>query len=123
MNAARPAGRKRPGGGGPKRSGPKPKASKRARAKPKGPKPAGAKPQEPGAAFSIALSLFGLPMALAGLLFPLPAGLAAVLTAALALIAARGRKWPFRLALAVLLLGAGGLVGGLAIGLAVTAPA
>ncbi|MDE0148312.1 MAG: hypothetical protein OXM58_08065 [Rhodospirillaceae bacterium] len=75
------------------------------------------------AAFSIALSLFALPMAVAGLMVPLPAGLAAVLMAGIALVAGRGRKWPVRIALAALVLGVCGLIGGLVIGLTVTAPA
>ncbi len=73
-------------------------------------------------AFSVALSLFAVPMALAGLLVPLPAGLAAVLMAAIALIAGRGRKWPGRIALAALVLAVCGLIGGFVIGITVTAP-
>ncbi len=74
------------------------------------------------AAFSIALSCFALPLAVAGLLIPLPAGLAAVLAALIALIAGRGRPWPRRIALVALTLGACGLVGGFVIGITVTAP-
>ncbi len=89
-----------------------------------GPKTARPRARRPGtrAAFSIALSLFALPLAFAGLLVPLPAGLAAVLMAAIALVAGRGRKWPGRIALAALILGCCGLVGGFVIGLTVTAP-
>ena len=88
------------------------------------PKAARPRARRPGtrAAFSIALSLFALPLAFAGLLVPLPAGLAAVLMAGIALVAGRGRKWPGRIALAVLIFGCCGLVGGFVIGLTVTAP-
>ena len=75
------------------------------------------------AAFSLALSLFSLPMAIAGLLFPLPAGLAAVLVALIALIAGRGQKWPGRIALVAILLGVCGLIGGFVVGITVTARA
>ena len=102
----------------------RPAGKKRAR-----PKAAGKRARQPRnrqpvtrAAFSIALSLFALPMAVAGLAIPLPAGLAAVLMAAVALIAGRGRKWPGRIALAALVLGCCGLIGGLVIGMTVTAP-
>jgi len=74
------------------------------------------------AVFSLALSCFALPLAVAGLLIPLPAGLAAVLTALIALIAGRGQPWPRRIALAALGLGVCGLAGGFVIGLTVTAP-
>ena len=105
--SARPAGKKRP----------PPKAARRRAREPR--------KRQSGmrAAFSIALSLFALPMAVAGLMVPLPAGLAAVLMAGIALIAGRGRKWPVRIALAALVLGVCGLIGGLVIGLTVTAPA
>ncbi|MXY38257.1 MAG: hypothetical protein F4160_08765 [Rhodospirillaceae bacterium] len=110
--SARPAGKKRP----------PPKAAR--------PRARNSRAREPlkrqsgtRAAFSIALSLFALPMAVAGLMVPLPAGLAAVLMAGIALIAGRGRKWPVRIALAALVLGVCGLIGGLVIGLTVTAPA
>ena len=110
MSAVRKAGKKRPA-----RSA----ASKRGR-----PGGAGRRDRRPGTrvAFSIALSLFALPLAFAGLLAPLPAGLAAVLMAGIALVAGRGRKWPGRIAFATLILGCCGLVGGLVIGLTVTAP-
>lgn len=110
MSAVRKSGKKRSARGA---------AKKRA-----GPKAARPRARRPGtrAAFSIALSLFALPLAFAGLLVPLPAGLAAVLMAAIALVAGRGRKWPGRIALAALILGCCGLVGGFVIGLTVTAP-
>ena len=105
------------------------KSSKKRSARPAGkkragPKAVGRRAQRPGmrAAFSIALSLWALPLAFAGLAVPLPAGLAAVLMAGIALIAGRGRKWPGRIALAALVLGFCGLIGGLAIGMIVTAP-
>ena len=105
------------------------KSRKKRSARPAGKKRAASKSarrraREPGtrAAFSIALSLFALPMAVAGLMVPLPAGLAAMLTAGIALIAGRGRKWPVRIALAALVLGVCGLIGGLVIGMTVTAP-
>ena len=110
MSAVRKSGKKRSARGA---------AKKRA-----GPKAARPRARQPGtrAAFSVALSLFALPLAFAGLLVPLPAGLAAVLMAAIALVAGRGRKWPGRIALAALILGCCGLVGGFVIGLTVTAP-
>lgn len=110
MSAVRKSGKKRSARGA---------AKKRAR-----PKAARPRARRPGtrAAFSVALSLFALPLAFAGLLVPLPAGLAAVLMAAIALVAGRGRKWPGRIALAALILGCCGLVGGFVIGLTVTAP-
>ena len=110
MSAVRKSGKRRSARGG---------AKKRTR-----PKTARRSARRPGtrAAFSVALSLFALPLAFAGLLVPLPAGLAAVLMAAIALVAGRGRKWPGRIALAALILGCCGLVGGFVIGLIVTAP-
>ncbi|MCY4396545.1 MAG: hypothetical protein OXC10_15570 [Rhodospirillaceae bacterium] len=75
------------------------------------------------AVFSIALSCFALPLAVAGLLVPLPAGLAAVLVALIALIAGRTQPWPRRIALVALILGVCGLAGGFVIGITVTAPA
>ena len=75
------------------------------------------------AAFSIALSVFSLPMAAAALLFPLPLGLAAVISALTALFAGRGLKWPLRVALAAMVLGTFGMIGGFLIGMAVTDPA
>lgn len=103
----------------------RPAGKKRAPPKAARPQARKSRAQQPGtrAAFSIALSLFALPMAVAGLMIPLPAGLAAVLMAGIALIAGRGRKWPVRIALAALVLGVCGLIGGLVIGLTVTAPA
>ena len=110
MSAVRKSGKKRSAlGAAKKRAGPK--AARR-----------GARRPGTRAAFSIALSLFALPLAFAGLLVPLPAGLAAVLMAAIALVAGRGRKWPHRIALAALILGCCGLVGGFVVGLTVTAP-
>jgi len=75
------------------------------------------------AAFSIALSVFSLPMAAGALLFPLPLGPAAVIAALTALIAGRAQKWPFLIGLTALFLGACGLVGGFLIGMAITDPA
>ena len=114
MSAVRKSGKKRSARGA---------AKKRAGPKAARPKTARPRARRPGmrAAFSIALSLFALPLAFAGLLVPLPAGLAAVLMAAIALVAGRGRKWPGRIALAALILGCCGLVGGIVIGLMVTA--
>ncbi len=110
--SARPAGKKRP----------PPKAARRRAREPRKRQP---RTHQSGtrAAFSVALSLLAIPMAVAGLMVPLPAGLAAVLMAGIALIAGRGRKWPVRIALAALVLGVCGLIGGLVIGLTVTAPA
>lgn len=74
------------------------------------------------AAFSVALSVFSLPMSVAALLFPLPVGLAAVISALTSLVAARRQKWPAIIALIAVFLAVGGLVGGFLIGLAVTDP-
>lgn len=113
MNAASKPGRKR--AGAKRRAGPKAGGAKAGGAK------AGRLPTR--AVFSVALSLLAVPMALAGLLIPLPAGLAAVLMAGIALLAGRGRIWPRRIALAALVLAVCGLAGGFAIGIAVTTAA
>ena len=110
MSAVRKTGKKRPARGAAKKR-PRPKAARQRARRPAA-----------RAVFSVALSLFALPLAFAGLLAPLPAGLAAVLMAGTALIAGRGRKWPGRIALAALVLGCCGLAGGFVIGLTVTAP-
>ena len=121
MGAAAKSKKKRPARPAGKKRAPPKAARPRARKSPA----REPRTRQPGtrAAFSIALSLFALPMAAAGLMIPLPAGLAAVLMAGIALIAGRGRKWPVRIALAALILGVCGLIGGLVIGLTVTAPA
>ncbi len=108
MNAASKPGRKR--AGAKRRAGPKAGGAQ-----------AGRLPTR--TVFSVALSLLAVPMALAGLLIPLPAGLAAVLMAGIALLAGRGRNWPRRIALAALVLAVCGLAGGFAIGIAVTTAA
>lgn len=69
--------------------------------------------------FSIALSVFSVPMALAALLFPLPAGPAAIVAALTALVAGRGQRWPSIIAISALGLGVCGLAGGFLIGSAV----
>ena len=109
--SARPAGKKRP----------PPKAARRPAREPRK-RQSGTRQTGTRAAFSVALSLFALPMAFAGLMIPLPAGLAAVLMAGIALLAGRGRKWPVRIAQVALVLGVCGLIGGLVIGMTVTAP-
>lgn len=111
MSAAAKSGKKRAA---------RPAGKKRSRR----PKAAGRRAQRSGArtAFSIALSLIALPMAFAGLLAPLPAALAAILMAGIALAAGRGRPWPRRIALAALVFAVCGLIGGFVAGLTVTAP-
>lgn len=110
---------------GRKRAGAKRRAGRKAGPKASGARAGGAQAGRlpARAVFSVALSLLAVPMALAGLLIPLPAGLAAVLMAGIALIAGRGRNWPRRIAFAALVLAVCGLAGGFAIGLAVTAAA
>ncbi len=121
MNAASKPGRKRAGAR--RRAGRKagPKAGPKAGSAQGGKGQAGRLPAR--AVFSVALSLLAVPMALAGLLIPLPAGLAAVLMASIALVAGRGRNRTRRIAFAALVLAVCGLAGGFAIGLAVTAAA